>query len=342
MLMSLCAIAQDNPSYTFQKLTEPYQNLTNSISLNNGLQWDDPDILIPVNMDFVVFGHAFNTLYFNMMGAGLTNESEENDYENSPFHMILSPILADYVDPCLDYGDYGGNGAKGGGQKRFRDEGDPGSCSNLSYRVDGDPGSRIFKFEWQNASLYDAMDSCFLNMQIWYYEDGHILEFRYGSSLISNDDLAEIQESEWLTPIIAFEETSTQDGYYAFLSGDPDNPVFYCGSYAELYSQMESGSLAFLNHQPYPNTVYRFEPTTVGVQTYELLGVSVSPNPVSDWLFIQGADHAMVEIYNETGQLVSAQTYTGPVEVSGLTSGVYFVKVTRDGRSAVKKVLKCN
>ena len=38
----LFAMATAQTNYVFQKTTETYQNLTNSISLNNGTQWDDP------------------------------------------------------------------------------------------------------------------------------------------------------------------------------------------------------------------------------------------------------------------------------------------------------------
>ena len=79
----------------------------------------------------------------------------------------------------------------------------------------------------------------------------------------------------------------------------------------------------------------------MGVQTHELPGISVSPNPVSDQLFIHGADHATVEIFNVAGQLILTQPYLGPINTSDLSSGVYFVKVSQDGRYAVKKVMKC-
>ena len=340
LCVCLMATAQNVPYYSFQKLTEPYQSLTNSTSINNGLQWDDPDIFIPANMDFVSFGQTFSSLYLNLMGAGLSNLSEEGTGSESAIYVMLSPMFTDLVDPCLFF-----DGSKGGktsekGVKRFRDEGDPGSCSNLSYQIDGTPGSRIFKFEWQNASLYDAWDSCSLNMQIWYYEENHVLEYRYGPSVISNDDFMEAMQYDMMIPVIIVEDIYNEVVYAALVTGDPDNPSFLCGS--TLDSLDEGDYDTGLTRYPSPNTVYRFEPIPVGVPTHELPGVSVSPNPVSDQLFIHGADHAMVEIFNVAGQLIASQPYVGPIHMADLTSGVYFVKVSQDGRYTVKKVMKCD
>ena len=339
LCVCLMATAQNVPYYSFQKLTEPYQSLTNSTSINNGLQWDDPDILIPANMDFVTFGQTYNTLYLSVMGAGLSNLGEDGIGLESTVYVVLSPMLADLVDPCLDFDDFGGGKSSGKGLKRFREEGDPGSCSNLSYQIDGTLGSRIFKFEWQNASLYDALDSCSLNMQVWYYEENHAVEYRYGPSVISNDDFFEAMQDDMFAPVILREDLVSEVMYVAIVSGDPDYPTFFCGSSLDSLDDGEYD--AGLTHYPSPNTVYRFEPTIVGVQTHELPGISVSPNPVSDQLFIHGADHATVEIFNVAGQLILTQPYLGPINTSDLSSGVYFVKVSQDGRYAVKKVMKC-
>lgn len=335
----LGATAQNVPSYSFQKFTEPYQYLSNGISVNNGLQWDDPNILIPTDMEFVVFGQTFNTLYLGVMGAGFSNVDEENeDIEDLPFYVMLTPFFTDLMDRCLGYEDFKGDGDKRDGLKRFRQEGDTGSCSNLSYRIDGTPGSRIFKFEWQNASIYDAVDSCYLNMQMWYYEDGHVVEYRYGPSFISDDDFADAMEYDIMAPVILMENVDEEISYAALLNGDPDNPTFFCGS--SLDSLNEGSFSSGLSRFPAPNTVYRFEPGTVGVSMYELPGVSVFPNPVSDQLCIYGTEHAVVEIFNVAGQLLSVHSYSGPIDMSDLSGGIYFVKVSENGRHTVKKVLK--
>lgn len=334
----LGATAQNVPNYSFQKFTEPYQYLSNGISVNNGLQWDDPDFLIPAGMDFVIFGQTFNTLYFNGMGAGFSNISEDSEDFDFSYYMLLSPMFTDLVDRCIDYEDAKGDASEGMRLKRYRDEGDPGSCSNLSYRIDGDPGSRIFKFEWNNASLYEYTDSCYLNMQMWYYEDGHVVEYRYGPSFISDDDFANAMEYDIMAPVILMENVDEEISYAALLNGDPDNPTFFCGS--SLDSLNEGSFSSGLSRFPAPNTVYRFEPGTVGVSMYELPGVSVFPNPVSDRLCIYGTEHAVVEIFNVAGQLLSSHSYSSPIDMSDLSDGIYFVKVSENGRHIVKKVLK--
>ena len=67
--------------------------------------------------------------------------------------------------------------------------------------------------------------------------------------------------------------------------------------------------------------------------------VSVYPNPVMDRLTVKAENLQSVEIYNLVGQQVV--TSSSPViDFSDLNEGVYFVRVTADGKTITKRVVK--
>ena len=331
------ALRAQSPQYQFQKLTEPYQDLTGATSLNEGLQWDDPEYLIPLGMDFDIFGLTFNELYLNLMGCGLTNMSEYF-LDKSTVYMMLTPLFSDMIDRC--YGNYDDTSEvkrPGKQGKDLRYEDDPGSCSNLSYKLEGSEGNRIFKLEWNNVSIYDVFDSCFLNMQVWLYENGNIIEFRYGPSYVSSDDWAMLSEDA-PQPLFAVMDLDYETGNAAALFGDPDNPTFECLALTDTTSTeiLYSGLLS----QPSANTVYRFTPVTTGIAGHTVSNISIRPNPVRDRLTLSGVETADIQIFDITGHLVMTRTYTGPIDVSSLPKGAYFVNISTTDGQTVKKMVK--
>lgn len=84
-------------------------------------------------------------------------------------------------------------------------------------------------------------------------------------------------------------------------------------------------------------------PASVAENTLE--GLKVYPNPVKDILKLEAqAVIDRVEIYNLAGQKVKSITGTGRLEenidVSGLASGIYSVKIHSAGAEAVQKIMK--
>ena len=76
----------------------------------------------------------------------------------------------------------------------------------------------------------------------------------------------------------------------------------------------------------------------------EVLGVSIYPNPASDKLYFQGlmAEIQGVEIYSLQGKLIRSYTINiSEIDVSQLSSGIYFIKVlTSDGRKTVQRFIR--
>lgn len=67
--------------------------------------------------------------------------------------------------------------------------------------------------------------------------------------------------------------------------------------------------------------------------------VSVYPNPVKDRLNIKAENLRSVEVFNLVGQLVLSTTTT-TVDMDSLNQGIYFVRITADGKTVTKLIVK--
>ena len=67
--------------------------------------------------------------------------------------------------------------------------------------------------------------------------------------------------------------------------------------------------------------------------------VLVYPNPVKDRLFVKVENLQSVEVFNLVGQQVLV-TSQAVVEMSDLKEGIYFVRITSEGKSVTKRIVK--
>lgn len=67
--------------------------------------------------------------------------------------------------------------------------------------------------------------------------------------------------------------------------------------------------------------------------------VSVYPNPVKDRLFVKAENLQSVEVYNIVGQQVMVTKDT-VVDLGALTEGIYFLRISCDGKMVTKRVVK--
>lgn len=81
---------------------------------------------------------------------------------------------------------------------------------------------------------------------------------------------------------------------------------------------------------------------TLGTSENNISGLKVYPNPAKGSLFVTSDSFAVknVEVYDVLGKMaLSAKVTNAPLNVSSLTSGVYVVKVTEDGKTATRKIV---
>jgi hypothetical protein len=81
----------------------------------------------------------------------------------------------------------------------------------------------------------------------------------------------------------------------------------------------------------------------LGVAKNEINGLKVYPNPVTNGkLFIStdSNEPKKVAIFNVLGkQLVQKEVTSGAVDVSGLSKGVYILKITEAGKTSARKLV---
>ncbi|ARV05658.1 hypothetical protein BTO04_02630 [Polaribacter sp. SA4-10] len=81
--------------------------------------------------------------------------------------------------------------------------------------------------------------------------------------------------------------------------------------------------------------------TSLGLEDQNRIAISIYPNPVKDKLFIQGVSNpAKVSIYNVLGKLVLSKTTSSEVDLEGLQSGVYIIKIMDQQKETTRKFIK--
>ena len=71
----------------------------------------------------------------------------------------------------------------------------------------------------------------------------------------------------------------------------------------------------------------------------ETIAVAIYPNPVKDRLTVKAENLQSVEVYNLVGQLVTTST-SSVIDLGGLNEGIYFVRVTSEGKTVAKRIVK--
>lgn len=89
----------------------------------------------------------------------------------------------------------------------------------------------------------------------------------------------------------------------------------------------------FANFQDYP----------LSISESNLVRFKISPNPVSDILYITSENNSIdkISVYSINGQLIlSEKENTHQLDVSALSKGLHFVEVTSENGVAVQKFVK--
>tara|TARA_B100001142_G_scaffold325990_1_gene380615 strand:+ start:1298 stop:2854 length:1557 start_codon:yes stop_codon:yes gene_type:complete len=105
-----------------------------------------------------------------------------------------------------------------------------------------------------------------------------------------------------------------EDGYC-------EDPGDGSGTYTNVNSCINSGCLP---------------PTDIEDINY--LNVSVFPNPVSDILTING-EYSEVNIFDLYGKLVFSSSAKETIDISGLTNGIYFVRINNNKALSINKII---
>ena len=76
--------------------------------------------------------------------------------------------------------------------------------------------------------------------------------------------------------------------------------------------------------------------STARVEEIPLDNLRLYPNPVGDVLYIESESQEEGILYNQQSQQVAVYNNTGSLDMSALSSGIYFLKVGQQVRKVVK------
>lgn len=121
--------------------------------------------------------------------------------------------------------------------------------------------------------------------------------------------------------------SSTHSLNYSFIDGDP----FHGINYYQLQQTDFNGSTTFSNIIAVKNVNDNFNTLTF------------SPNPVSDYIQLFNVEHSEllhVEVLNALGEVVYGSVFSERMNVSHLSPGIYYLKLSDSSRSVLRKFVK--
>lgn len=81
---------------------------------------------------------------------------------------------------------------------------------------------------------------------------------------------------------------------------------------------------------------------SMNVEDLTAQNLKIYPNPAQDFFYIGSGENARIEIFNAAGQIVlQAQSVNNErINISGLSKGIYFIKISCQGKSTLHRLLK--
>ena len=126
-----------------------------------------------------------------------------------------------------------------------------------------------------------------------------------------------------------------------FFLSDPHNYVF---NNPFSYSFRTENEILYLDITNANGDVATFYTTTLSNASFEKVELSIYPNPTSNLLYIEAnqTDISAIEIFNLQGKRVMQVSVANltEVDVSQLTNGMYFLKVSTSDGELTKKFVK--
>ena len=324
------ATSLDAQTYHFSTSTGTYTDLVGSTSINNGFTWDDPQYAIPIGFNFDYFGETINEIFIEDFGFGATLATDTSETGTVAF---LIPYGADIIDRAYDV---------------VNDIVTAGSSSNISYLLDGNSGSRILKIEWNNVGFYteladNGVSNDFTNFQLWLFEGSNDIEVHIGPNSITQPGLSfDGLSGSFVALLSAYDiDNDSITGEGIILEGDPTSPTI---------PTILSSSTPYAFTGPIPEgTIYRFSTTVVGLSELKSQSIdfSISPNPVVNNFRITLnepiTNNAVTTLLNMSGQVVKQITALNEtIDVSDLSEGIYFVRISSEFGDMTKKLVKIN
>ena len=315
------AWGQDVP-YTTEIMSQPYATLEEYSLLDLELGWDDPEVILPIPFDMVLWGDTCTVLATANLGEMILGTGNANH--------LIAPVFSDICDVAP---------ADSTGQ----------DVSEIRHTLEGAAPNRIFKVEYHNVGFYDevyAMDSVIAasqraTYQVWLHETGTIT-YHYGPNTITDYALLAADAINTAGLFGNFDPYS-YGGTLLVTEGAADTPQFQ--STDDIFGWIYSGAEGWGNTWPSEGTGYVFnpiQPTSVSTPA-NLRVLTAFPNPVHDVLHVQWdggqpADAVWVDAQGRIAGAARLQPGRTPLDVFDLEAGAYLLRM-KDG-TAIRVVIQ--
>ncbi|MES2627436.1 MAG: T9SS type A sorting domain-containing protein [Bacteroidota bacterium] len=287
---------------------QPYVRLSNATSIGPSHRWAQFEKEIPLN------GFTFKSFSGTQYTKAGVSEGQLDLFTNES-GLSFSPLSGYGItdkgyDPLLSPAENATRPA----------------ASQVWYVIEGIPGSRIFKLDFDEVKPAREMQGEYLSFQIWLYESSGDIEYRYGYSTIN----PETNYNE--LAVFLMEENELGGVQRYFVAGDLQSPGLIS----------DSEEMHYLGGIPLERTVYRFTGTKTGITEAGSMAPVVYPNPFSDQLYVAGFATNKMQLTDVFGNVVASSAGTNVISTDTLPAGVYFLAVEKQGLSApvIRKVVK--
>jgi len=289
-------------SYTFEKATAPYQEITNAT------------FEIPDTSQY--FGNVFTRpdMYFSAFGK------EYDLYDG--VYIPLKQGYAYFTNNTHSTTVYGAKGIFGARQGMNQ-------TSMFSFTTETENGNRRFVSQWKNMGFTNGDSTHFINFQVWLHETSGVIEMHFGASLVKNG----LWEGGANGPTIGLLEMDDQFSTIyneLWLSGNPASP-----------SATHTTGTVQLDGVPAEGTVYRFTPSFTGINDADKGSTfSFFPNPAKDVLYVNHsqpeADILITDCYGKELLKLAQHHSADAIAINHLPAGIYFLS---SGKSACEKLV---
>lgn len=325
VMLALVITAQaQNVQYQLSAFTTPFAELSGA-TVHDEADWDDPFITIPLEFPF----QLGNTVLTSLSQVGLG--AEWGEFNFSAFSFSSVGYYPDLISSA--------------------EANNPGAPSIISWLTDGPAGNRILKIEYKDAAFYsevmgDETAENRVTFQLWFYEAGSAIEFRFGPSNITDPFLAyEGFEGPPLMLAANVDLSMTSTGAVdvgLLISGNPSNPqLITFDNYFDFEDQLFDGEISTLSGTPANGQVYRLDQLIVSTNDEEAPGFLLYPTIAEQEIRIKGQLSSVqnFRIVNITGAAVkNGVLNNNRIDVSDLAPGVYLMQL--DGYHTAQKFVK--
>jgi len=302
---------QDAP-YTTEILSQPYTALEEYSLLELELGWDDPEEILPVPFDMILWGDTCTFLSTANVGEMIFGSGNGNH--------LIAPVFSDICDVSP---------ADSTGQ----------DVSEIRYTTEGVAPDRIFKVEYHNVGFYPEVynfeDTVIqatqrATYQVWLHETGTIV-FHYGPSNITDPELV---ADEFISSagLIGNFDYYSYSGTLLVAEGPADSTTFITSD--NIYGWIYGGSEGWGLTWPSEGTGYVFNPVAPSglAEPTTATALESFPNPAVDRLTVRLEAHSAqvgtwVDARGGQAGTVQLQPGSNSLDVSALVPGAYVLRL---------------